>query len=85
MHINEQVNAARDTIDGDAVWDVLKDAERIVVARGLKTVSFDPSRDREEILEKARGRTGNLRAPTVKIGGTFYVGFNKEMYRDEIV
>jgi len=84
MDINEQVNAAKDTIGGDAVWDVLKDAERIVVASGRKTTTFDPIRDREEILEKVKGRTGNLRAPTVRIAGTFYVGFNEEMYRGAI-
>ncbi len=56
-------------------------AERIYVASGKKIIEFTPQKnDAAEIEKKICGRTGNLRAPTLKIGNTFYVGFNEEMY-----
>ena len=36
------------------------------------------------MLAKISGRTGNLRAPTLKSGNTYYVGFNEELYQDEL-
>lgn len=51
------------------------------MASGKKILEFDPAgEDFDELLNKATGRTGNLRAPTVRIGATLYVGFNQEMY-----
>jgi len=48
-------------------------------------LEFDPAGDDfDDLLAKATGRTGNLRAPTVRIGTTLYVGFNQEMY-DKLV
>lgn len=54
----------------------------IHIASGKKIISFDPATDsREDILAQATGRTGNLRAPTLRKGDQFYVGFNDELYR----
>lgn len=68
-------------IGPDQVWDVLSAAETVHVASGQKTLTFKPAEDnKEELLQKATGRTGNLRAPTLKLGKEFYVGFNADMY-----
>ena len=34
----------------------------------------------EEILKAAMGRSGNLRAPTLKTKNAVYIGFNEEIY-----
>lgn len=48
---------------------------------GKKILSYNPaSDDPSEILNKVSGRTGNLRAPALRIGNTYYVGFNEELY-----
>ena len=80
--IGEEVNASKDTISGDAVWQLVEGSKKIVVASGKKCVEYSPADDREEILTKISGRTGNLRAPSLRVGKTFYIGFNEEMYRD---
>jgi len=82
--VEEEVNAAKDTIKGDGVWELVKDAEKVFVTSGKKILEFIPSKDKEEMLSKMRGRTGNLRAPTAKTGNIYYVGFNEELYRDRI-
>lgn len=82
--IDHEVNAAKETITGDGIWELVKKSEKIVVASGKKIIEFTPNDDRDEIFAKIAGRTGNLRAPTLKVGGSFYIGFNEEMYTERI-
>jgi hypothetical protein len=35
-----------------------------------------------ELLELMLGPTGNLRAPTMRVGSTLYVGFPKDGFED---
>lgn len=70
-------------IGPDQVWDFLASAETVHVASGQKIISYKPdSSTKEELLKKATGRTGNLRAPALRIGTSLYVGFNSTMYGD---
>jgi len=44
-----------------------------------------PEKDpKEDILKKIIGPSGNLRAPTLKIGEIFIVGFNLDLYTEKI-
>ena len=48
-------------------------------------MNFTPDAEtKEEILKVTLGRTGNLRAPTLRVGKKFYVGYNEEMYKELI-
>jgi hypothetical protein len=52
--------------------------------RGKNVVEFDLSTERpddETLLKHLLGPTGNLRAPTVRVGDTLAVGFKEEAYR----
>ena len=70
-------------IGPDQVWDVLVQADTVYVASGQKTLSFKPdSSNRDELIKKATGRTGNLRAPALRIGNDLYIGYNAAMYED---
>jgi len=51
------------------------------VANGKKVEEFVPGEnDRDEILAKVTGRTGNLRAPVLRRGDVLYIGYNDELY-----
>lgn len=77
----QEVNAKKETLQAEAALDLLKNADKIIVASGKTTVEYDPATaDAEELTKKAMGRTGNLRAPTLRMGNTYYVGFNEELY-----
>lgn len=81
MNVEEEVNASKETVSGDEVWSLLAEAPVVHVASGQKILEFKPMEgDREELLKKVTGRTGNLRAPTLRIGKEFYVGFNSDLY-----
>jgi hypothetical protein len=83
--INEAVEARKQKIEGDDAWNLLSGAEKIVVGKGKKIVTFDSKKDdREEILKACLGRTGNLRAPTLKISTMLVVGFNEDMYNQYV-
>ena len=59
----------------------MKTARSIHVAKGKKVDVFDPNVDsQDDILKVTMGRSGNLRAPTLQIGDTFFVGFNALLY-----
>ena len=61
---------------------MIKSAGSIHVAKGKKTFSWNPiSDEREVILKTVMGPSGNLRAPTWKIGSDILVGFNEEQYQ----
>lgn len=36
--------------------------------------------DKSAILQQVIGPSGNLRAPTLRVGATFVVGFNADLY-----
>ena len=63
------------------VWERFKTAHSIHVARGKEVDVFDPNASPQDaILKAVMGRSGNLRAPTLQLGDTFFVGFNAKLY-----
>lgn len=60
---------------------------RVIVARGSAITHFDmkkcPPTD-AELLKHILGPTGNLRAPTLRVGRTLLVGFNPEAYTEAL-
>ncbi len=62
---------------------VLNDVKRIHVAKGRKVLDMDLTKDapqESELLELLLGRSGKLRAPTIKVGESLMVGYNQEMF-----
>ncbi len=58
---------------------------KLVVAKGKKVVEIDLKKDRpddDELTKLMLGPTGNLRAPTMKVGKTVLVGFNEDAYSE---
>lgn len=77
------MDAKKEVIGPDQVWAFLQSGETIHVASGQKILSFKPDKtNKEQLLNKATGRTGNLRAPALRIGKNLYIGFNTAMYGD---
>jgi arsenate reductase-like glutaredoxin family protein len=82
--VAETVDARKQRFDGTDALALLEGMDKLVAARGKKIVEFDLKKDRpsdEILLAPLLGPTGNLRAPTARIGKTLLVGFNAEAYR----
>ena len=55
-----------------------------MTGRGRNVVTFDMANDPPDddtLAARILGPTGNLKAPTLKVGDTLLVGFNEEAYR----
>ena len=79
------MNATKEKFDGDAAMALVREASKLVAAKGKKVTKFDLKKDDpsdEEILKAILGPSGNLRAPAWKRGKTLVVGFNAEAYDD---
>ena len=61
---------------------MLKQASKLIVAKGKKVSKFSAKTGGSEAVAAMLGPTGNLRAPTLRIGKTLLVGFNEEIYTE---
>lgn len=71
----------------DDALAMVRQAQRLVAAKGKKVTAVDlaagtPSN--EELAKLMLGPTGNLRAPTMRVGQTVVVGYNDQMFSDEL-
>ncbi|MBW2387337.1 MAG: hypothetical protein JRG89_02775 [Deltaproteobacteria bacterium] len=74
------VSASKKLGQKDAA-EIAKAASKLIVAKGKKVSEFKAAeKDSREAIEAMLGPTGNLRAPTLRVGKTVLVGFNEEIY-----
>lgn len=77
------VDARKERIDSDQAWTMLKTARSVTVAKGKKFQKLSPASDGQDvILKQAMGPSGNLRAPTYRVGDEYVIGFNAELYEE---
>lgn len=60
---------------------------KLLVAKGKKVTEVDLKKNRPDddtLAALMLGPTGNLRAPTMKVGKTVLVGFNHESYAETL-
>jgi arsenate reductase-like glutaredoxin family protein len=79
------VDARKERYDRTAALKLARAARRVIVARGKKVLVYDMKRDAPDddtLAAALLGPTGNLKAPTVRVGETLLVGFNDEAYRE---
>lgn len=68
-------------LTGDAAWQLVEKSGKILVASGSKVDELNPAAmTSDEVLARVTGRTGNLRAPALRRGKTFYIGYNDALY-----
>jgi len=76
-------DARKDQLGREEALKLARSVKRVVAGRGKNVVTFDmtksPPND-ETLATYLLGPTGNLKAPTMRIGDTLLVGFNKGAY-----
>lgn len=83
--VTEWVDATKVKFGPEQALGLLKGKDRLIALKGKKIVAFDLKKDRPDdqvLLSHLMGPTGNLRAPTARIGQLLVVGFNEEGYRE---
>ncbi len=85
--MNETVNASKEKIGAKDALKLLDGVRKLVVSKGKKTETFDLAKNRPDdqtLVEHMLGPTGNLRAPTLRIGATLLIGYNEEAYQQAL-
>lgn len=80
----EVIDASKDRRGRDDALELARSAETVVVGRGKKVVVFDMRKDAPDddtLAAHILGPTGNLKAPTLRIGKTLLVGFGEDAYK----
>jgi hypothetical protein len=78
------VDAAKERKGRAEALRLARAAATVVVARGKKVVRFDMKGappDDDTLAAYLLGPTGNLKAPTLRVGDTLLVGFGEAAYR----
>ena len=78
------VDAKKDRRGRDQALELARSVKRVVAARGKKVAVFDMANnppDDDTLTAHLLGPSGNLKAPTLRIGDTLLVGFGEEAYR----
>ncbi len=79
------MDATKQRIDAKSAVELLAGIDTIIAMKGKKIERLNLKKDRPDddtILGLIMGPTGNLRAPTAKVGKTMLVGFNEDAYRE---
>ena len=83
--MTEKVSASR-KLGEEKASELLAGATKLVVAKGKKLNAWEGEGLSEpEALAAMLGSTGNLRAPTLKVGSTLLVGFNEDAYAEQLL
>jgi arsenate reductase-like glutaredoxin family protein len=78
------VDAKRTRLGLKDAMGMLKGVDVLIAARGKKVERLDLEAGRPDKATVERlmlGPTGNMRAPTLRVGRTLIVGFDEETYR----
>ncbi len=78
----EIVDARKHRFDEAEALHLLAGSKKVYVARGKSWAAYDPSDSDQamEIRKKMMGPHGTLRAPALRFGKVFVIGYNAEMY-----
>lgn len=74
-------------MEGEDALTLLNGVADLYVAKGKKTLHFDLANDRpsdDELLSVMLGRSGKLRAPSIRAGKRFLVGYNSDILPDHL-
>jgi arsenate reductase-like glutaredoxin family protein len=83
-HVSETIDARKERYEGSDALALLDGIDTLIAARGKSLATFDLKKGRPDddvLLSHLVGPSGNLRAPTARIGRTLVVGFNEEAFR----
>ena len=81
----EMVDAKKNTVSAAKALELAREVDEIVATRGKKVIRLDLRKtrpDTETLKSLLIGPSGNLRAPTLRIGRTLLVGFDEATYRE---
>src|SRR5438874_13395491 len=87
VSVSETTDAKKEKRGREEALALARSVEKVVVGKGKKVVTFDMKNalpDDDTLAAQLLGPTGNLKAPTLRVGSTLLVGFSEEAYRQAL-
>lgn len=87
IRVASQVNCRKEPLDAAAATALARGSGRVCAMKGRKIVRLDLEKDQpddETLRGLVVGPSGNLRAPTLRVGRTLIVGFSEQLYGEEL-
>ena len=87
LGVGETTDAKKEKKGRQEALALARSAEKVVVGKGKKVVTFDMTSDPPDddtLAAHLLGPTGNLKAPALRVGNTLLVGFSEEAYRQTL-
>jgi arsenate reductase-like glutaredoxin family protein len=84
FEVAEREDAGKQRRGREEALALAKTVDQVVVGRGKKVVTFDMKNDPPDddiLVAHLLGPTGNLKAPTLRLGRKLLVGFSEEAYK----
>ncbi len=84
LETQEEVNANKTKYQKQDALKLAATVNHIYAAKGKKVVYLNVKKDKPDsaaLVKVMLGPTGNLRAPTLRVGKTLLIGFNAETYQ----
>jgi arsenate reductase-like glutaredoxin family protein len=82
--VRQTVSASKKLGRAEAVA-LARQARRLIAAKGKKVTTLDLSKappSDDVLAELMLGPTGNLRAPTIRVGDTLLIGYNDDVFAE---
>lgn len=79
--------SANKKLGRDEALTMARQAQRLIAAKGKKVTAVDIASEApsdEELAKLMLGPTGNMRAPTMRVGQTVFVGYNDQVFSEEL-
>ena len=77
------VNPGKNPITEEEAIVLINSFKKIFVAKGKRVLEYKTMHDdKQEVIQAALGRTGNLRVPAVHFEDTIFIGYNNDIYKN---
>ncbi len=81
--INMVVNPGENPINEEEAIILINSFKKIFVAKGKRLLEYKSIYDdKQEVVQAALRRNGNLRSPAVHFEDTIFIGYNNILYQD---
>lgn len=84
--MQETVSASKKLGRAEALA-MVRQAKRLIAAKGKKVTTLDLRKEQPSeatIASLMLGPTGNMRAPILRVGQTLLIGYNDQVFTDEL-
>src|SRR2546421_2880625 len=84
--VSETTDAKKEKRGREEALALARSVDKVVVSKGKKIFAFDMKNtppDDDTLAAQLLGPTGNLKAPTLRVGNTLLVGFSEAAYQNE--